>query len=233
MARLPRLQVPGYPLHLVIRGNDRKDIFRSEGDKIYFHRCLVETSRNCGARIHAYVFMSNHVHLLASGDHHDSISKTVQSMGRRYVSYFNYLYKRTGTLWEGRYHSSLVQTDRYLLACYRYIEMNPVRAGVEIHPGNYRWSSYGFNARGGTDDLVTPHSLYESLGHTAGARRQAYVQLFDAVIPDLELGKIRSALAKGWALGDEAFCSEVGPRAGRRAAPLPRGRPKNPQNSEN
>jgi len=168
--------------------------------------------------------MTNHVHLLATGAKVDSLAKTMQSIGRRYVSYFNYLHQRTGTLWEGRYRSNLVQTDRYLFACYRYIEMNPVRAGLVRRAADHPWSSYGANARGQFDDLVTPHSLYLSLGSTPSNRCHAYLQMFDGPVPDSELQAIRAALQKGWVLGDGAFSAQIGVRSGRRPVPLPRGR---------
>lgn len=141
MARLPRLWISGLPEHLIIRGNNRQAIFRSDGDRVFFHRCLVEISSRCQVDVHAYVLMGNHVHLLATGREADSISRMIQATGRRYVSYFNYLYKRTGTLWEGRFRSSAVQTDRYLLTCQRYIELNPVRAGIVADPMDFPWSS--------------------------------------------------------------------------------------------
>jgi putative transposase len=224
MARLPRLSFPGLPVHAVVRGNDRQEIFRSEGDRVFFHRCLVETTRRHGASIHAYVLMSNHVHLLATGNHPDSLARVIQSMGRRYVSYFNYLYDRTGTLWEGRFRSCLVETDRYLLACYRYIEMNPVRAGITQMPGNFAWSSYRFNARGMEDDLVTPHPLYVDLGLNETIRRSAYRKLFECETEQDELSLIRNSLNKGWALGGGVFCSQLEKTSGRRAAPAKRGR---------
>jgi putative transposase len=218
MARLPRVYVPGYPVHLVVRGNNRQEIFKTDGDRIHFHRCLVEVTRRHGLAIHAYVFMTNHVHLVATGECADAPAKVVQSMGRRYVSYFNYLHGRTGTLWEGRYRSCLVETDRYLLACHRYAEMNPVRAGMVAVPGRYPWSSFRCNARGVPDDLVTPHSLYMGLGWTDEARRAAYRALFEVALGDEMLKAIRYALNSGWALGGEAFCDELEARAGRRFA---------------
>ncbi len=224
MARFPRLLLPEYPAHLVVRGNDRQDIFRSEGDRVFFHRCMVETTRKHGASVHAYVLMSNHVHLLASATKADALSKVIQSMGRRYVSYFNYLYGRTGTLWEGRFHSCLVQADRYFLACHRYIEMNPVRAGMVHRPSDHRWSSYQFNRWGKADDLLTPHSVFLELGKTDHSRRSAYDSLFELPVP-WEDEAIREALRTNGVYGDKQFCTQVGNLTGRRFESLPRGRP--------
>ena len=228
MARLPRLIVPEYPMHLVVRGNDRQDIFRSEGDRVFFHRCLVEVTRRHQVEVHAYVLMSNHVHLLATGQALNSLAKVIQGMGRRYVSYFNYLHGRTGTLWEGRFHSSLVQEDRYFLACHRYIEMNPVRAKLVERPGEYRWSSFGFNRMGKADDLVTPHSVYLSLGSTEARRQGAYGYMFDKGLADED--SIRDALRRGVPLGDRQFCKEIEAISGRRVLPRPRGRPRKTPN---
>ena len=215
-------------MHLVVRGNDRRDIFRSEGDRVFFHRCLAEVSRRHEVQVHAYVLMSNHVHLLATGRGANSLAKLVQGMGRRYVSYFNYLHGRTGTLWEGRFHSSLVQEERYFLACHRYIEMNPVRAGMVGRPGEYAWSSFAFNRLGKPDDLLTPHSVYLSLGSTESRRQQAYGRIFENGMGDEEA--IRDALRRGSPVGDRQFCRELEEISGRRILPRPRGRPRKSPN---
>jgi len=224
MARLPRLLLPGFPVHLVVRGNDRQSIFRSEGDRIFFHRCLVETTQRFEVAVHAYVFMSNHVHLLATAARARSHSQVVQAMGRRYVSYFNFLHGRTGTLWEGRFRSSIVESDRYLLACQRYIERNPVRAGIVAAPRDYAWSSHRCVAGGRPDDLVTPHELVLGLGFEEASRRRAYRKLFDLAPDEKEIGRIRDALHCGWALGSADFCAFVKSQAGRPTARRPAGR---------
>jgi putative transposase len=225
MARRQRLYVPGYPAHIVVRGNNRQVVFRSEGDRVYFHRCLVETTRRFGMAVHAYVFMDNHVHILGTGEATDTLSKVVQSVGRRYVSYFNYLHGRTGTLWEGRFHSSLVESERYFRVCHQYVEANPVRAGMAEDPGLFRWSSHGANAFDRADDLVTPHSLYMELGGSELDRRRAYRRLFDLPIDEATLAAIRHAERKGWALGGTEFCERLEALSGRRAMPRKRGRP--------
>jgi putative transposase len=223
MARLPRLWLPDLPQHLIIRGNNRQAIFRSDGDRVFFHRCLVEVSRQHGVRVHAYVLMGNHVHLLATGRAARSISGMIQAAGRRYVSYFNYLYKRTGTLWEGRYRSSVVETDRYLLTCQQYIELNPVRAGMVSDPLGFPWSSHRCLAQGKADDMVTPHALYEGLATADPERRHRYRMMFDRPISPETMIIIRNSVQKGWALASEEYCRELALRSGRRAAPLSRG----------
>ena len=226
MARLRRFRTAGVPAHLWVRGNDRQAIFRSEGDRVYFHRTLVEASRRFGVAVHAYVFMTNHIHLLGTAAAPDSFSKMVQCMGRRYVPYFNFLYQRTGTLWEGRFQSCPVETERYFLICHRYVELNPVRAGIVGDPWAFEWSSYRCNAMGRADDLVTPHSLYIELGQSDAARRRNYQGLFGTPIDEMTLAAIRHSARQGWALGGKEFREKLEELAGRPAAPRKRGRPR-------
>ena len=182
MARLPRFYIKNQPQHLIQRGNNRDIIFGADEDYRLYLDCLEEASKANGLKIHAYVLMTNHVHLLASPSEETSISKTFQSVGRRYVQYYNYKYKRTGTLWEGRYKSSIIDSTNYLLTCMRYIEINPVRArDMAKHPKNYRWSSYGYNALGNDDNLITPHRIYKNLGVSEKERLQAYRHLFKII----------------------------------------------------
>jgi putative transposase len=228
MARLRRIRIAGIPAHAWVRGNNRQAIFRSEGDRIFFHRCLVDATERCGVAVHAYVLMTNHIHVLGTAASREALSKAVQCLGRRYVGYFNYLYKRTGTLWEGRFRSCPVESERYFLVCHRYVEMNPVRAGMVGDPAAFQWSSYRHNAFGEPDDLVTPHSLYNELGPSEGRRRTAYRKLFGTPIDDRTLAAIRHAGTKGWALGGKEFVDKLEELSGRPAAPRPRGRPKNP-----
>ncbi len=226
MARLPRLFLPGQPIHAIQRGNNREPIFAAEEDYRFYLECLGKAATEHGLAIHAYVLMTNHVHLLATPDSEDSLSKTMQSVGRRYVQYFNHAYQRSGTLWEGRYKSTLIQGSRYLLTCMRYIELNPVRADMVEHPGDYPWSSYRANAQGEENALLTPHPLYRKLGPMPEARQQAYRQLFRAHIAKDELEAIRNATNKAWVLGEGRFCGKVEALSQRRAAPLPKGRPR-------
>jgi len=208
MARLPRYVIPGQPQHIIQRGNNRQPIFAAEADYQFFRDALVEAAAEHGLAIHAYVWMTTHVHLLASPEFERSISKVFQSVGRRYVQYFNYAYQRSGTLWEGRYRATVVDSERYLLTVMRYIELNPVRAGMVAHPRDYPWSSYGFNAlgaKGPNADWIRPHEEYRRLGRTAAERQAAYRQLFRAAISGVALSEIRECTHKGWALGGERF----------------------------
>jgi putative transposase len=184
MARPPRLFVPGIPSHVRLRGNDRQDIFRDDGDRMFFLRCLADAAARHEMTIHAYVLMTNHVHMLVTGASASSIAKTVQSIGRRYVRFFNDRRERTGTLWEGRYWSDIVDSDAYVLACQRYIELNPVRAALALAPDKYHWSSCQYHAWGFRNDLVTPHPVYLELGANPIARQDAYRKLFDIPIPN-------------------------------------------------
>jgi putative transposase len=219
MARLPRYFVKGQPLHVVQRGNNREAIFAGEDDYRFYLECLQEAAERQRLAIHAYVLMTTPAS-------ESSLPKTLQSVGRRYVQYFNYTYDRTGTLWEGRYRATLIDTERYLLTCMRYIELNPVRARMVGHPRAYLWSSYRAHAHGKTDALIQDHELYKRLGRSAKARQAAYRELFQAQIPKAELTTIREATDKAWALGDGRFKKRVARLAGRRAAPLPKGRPR-------
>lgn len=225
MARLPRYFAPNTPQHVILRGNNRTVIFGAEPDYPFFRECLQDASERFGCAIHAYVLMTNHVHLLMTPESEDSIGKTLQSVGRRYVQYFNYTYRRTGTLWEGRYKATVIDGETYLLTCSRYIELNPVRAQMTAHPRDYPWSSYHANADGAADGLVRPHSLYRTLGRTQAERQDAYRELFRSRIGERALAAIREATNKGWALGDGRFRTKVEQLSGRRATPLPKGRP--------
>ncbi len=226
MPRLPRFHAPGQPLHAIQRGNNRESIFSGEEDYAFYRQCLLEAAKAHAVSIHAYVFMSNHVHLLASPRSADGLSRLFQSVGRRYVQYFNRAQDRTGTLWEGRYRATVVHAEDYLLTCMRYIEMNPARADMVEHPKDYPHSSYRANALGRADALVVPHLVYRRLGHDLSACQAAYRQLFRGQISKVELESIRAATHKGWALGNDRFRNRIEALTGRRAAPLPRGRPR-------
>ena len=225
MARLPRYAAPGYAHHVVQRGNNRAAMFASESDYRFFYTCLRAACERYGCEVHAYVFMTNHIHLLVTPGHAGSIGKALQSVGRRYVLYFNAVYNRTGGLWEGRYRATVVQTERYLAACYRYIERNPVRAGMVTRPTQYAWSSHRANANGDPDPLVTPHEWYLTLGGDTTSRLAAYRSLFALDDPDAVVSAIRDATKRGWAVGDARFRAELESRAGRRSRPLRAGRP--------
>lgn len=226
MARLPRYSLPGQPQHVILRGNNRSIIFAADDDYRFFLDCLEDAATRHGCVIHAYVLMTNHVHFLMTPAREDGIGKVLQSVGRRYVQYFNYTYRRTGTLWEGRYKATLIDSENYLLTCYRYIELNPVRAGMAPHPRDYAWSSYRWHAEGEPDKLVTDHALYLALGKIGTERQAAYRALFKAHIGEATLTAIREATNKSWVLGTSRFQEEIAAAVSRRVAPLPKGRPK-------
>ncbi len=226
MARLPRYFVKGVPLHIVLRGNNRQPIFGSDEDRLSFRDSLLDAAKRHDSAIHAYVFMTNHIHLLVSPGAQESVPKTMQSIGRRYVQYFNFRYKRTGTLWEGRYRATVVDAENYLFECMRYIELNPVRAGMVRHPRDYSWSSYRANAEATVDALVSPHGLYLDLSKEERERRTAYRKLVKAPMDAQLLDQIRDCTNKGWALGGERFKSKIERLTERRTTRLPKGRPK-------
>jgi putative transposase len=173
-----------------------------------------EAAERYGVSIHAFVLMTNHVHILATPSTEESVSRMMQSIGRRYVQYFNHIYSRTGTLWEGRYKSTLVDTDNYLLTVYRYIELNPVRAGMVEREADYPWSSYPHNASGVEIQMLTPHDSYIALGKTSELRASTYRKLFHTHIPDMDIDAIHLATNKSWVLGSEKFIEQFERRVG-------------------
>jgi len=228
MARLARYVIPGQPQHIIQRGNNRQVIFAREADYVFFRDALVEAARKYGLAVHAYVWMANHVHMLATPELGHSISKVLQSVGRRYVQYFNFTYHRTGTLWEGRYRATVVDSAQYLLTVMRYIELNPVRAGMVEHPGDYPWSSYRRNAQGDSGmnaDWITPQGEYLRLASNVVERQLTYRELFKTAIADSDLGEIRECTHKGWALGNERFREQIEALGRRRATSKGVGRP--------
>jgi putative transposase len=236
MARLPRYVIPGQPQHIIQRGNNRQAIFAANADYQFFRDALVEAAEKHGLAIHAYVWMTNHVHLLATPEADDSISKTFQSVGRRYVQYFNYVYKRSGTLWEGRYRATVVDSERYLLILMRYIELNPVRAGMVALPQEYPWSSHRRNAlgeRGKNADWLQPYAEYVRLGQEDADRQATYRALFVAAIDPGDLAEIRGCTHKGWALGGQRFRAEIEALGQRQAVSKGVGRPRKEKDGGN
>lgn len=226
MARLPRFCPVGMPQHVIQRGNNRQVCFVCEQDFAAYANWLHEYAQEFDVAVHAWVFMTNHVHLLATPNQENGISNMMQALGRRYVRYFNREYRRSGTLWEGRFKSCLIQAQSYLLTCQRYIELNPVRAGMVDTPAQYRWSSFHANGLGVEAKLCTPHEVYLQLGVEKQARLSAYRELFDAhVAGDLVL-EIRTSLNKGLALGSARFKDEVEYLYKRRVTVAKAGRPK-------
>ena len=226
MARRGRYFLADQPLHVIQRGNNREAVFYDEGDYAVYRDWLGAAAVKHGLAIHAYVLMTNHVHLLVTPRKADSVPRTMQTLGRRYVRYVNATYGRTGTLWEGRYRAAPIDSEAYFLACCRYIELNPVRARMVRHPREHKWSSYHAHAYGTADALVSDHALYRRLGPDAQARGQEYRGLFRAALAEEFLDAVRAATNGGWALGDARFKRQIAKALGRRVAPLPKGRPR-------
>ena len=225
MARRPRLRIAGVPQHVIQRGNNRQATFFANEDYIFYLNCLHEAALEHDCAIHAYVLMTNHVHLLATSGQPETMSLVMRDLGRRYVQYVNFVYRRSGTLWEGRFKASLVDTEPYFLRCCRYIECNPVRARMVAHPSHYRWSSYRFYAEGSTDRLLTAHEQYERLGRTVVERQQAYRELFRSELDWSELAEIRDTANRGWPLGGERLKDQIEAALQRATRPPKRGRP--------
>lgn len=226
MSRKPRFNLPGVPQHIVQRGHNREPCFFSEADYHRYLRDCHEAALKNHLQIHAYVLMTNHVHLLATPEEAFSVTHTMQDLGRKFVRYINHSYGRTGSLWEGRFKASLIDSEAYLLTCMRYIEMNPVRAGMVEHPGEYLWSSYGVNANGKPNNMLTRHPLYLSLGHTREAREHAYRELFRSHLNSSELHQVREALNQELVLGRDDFKDKIEAMLKRQTRPGTPGRPR-------
>jgi len=224
MPRKPRFYLPGVPVHIVQRGHSREPVFFEADDYSAYLVWLQEAAQRYGCAIHACVLMTNHIHILATPDSKNSISRMMQYVGRHYVPYINYTYGSSGTIWEGRYKASLIHDEQYLLTCMRYIELNPVRADMVRSPGAYRWSSYRVNALGKDDALIRPHPLYLALGRTKKKRVEAYRALFSAHIDD-DLADIRASLQTGTPLGNEFFRKKIESKLKCRVGQARRGRP--------
>lgn len=228
MPRCPRIHLPGLPLHIVQRGHNRDACYFGEDDYQAYRRWLGEALAATGCQLHAYVLMTNHVHLLLTPPEPEAVPRLMISLGRRYVQYINRTYRRTGTLWDSRYKSSLVQAEAYLLLCQRYIELNPVRAHMVDDPAHYRWSSYRANGLGQSDSLLTPHPLYASLAGNEAERLASYRALFRTELDAEAIGDIRLALNQGQPLGDSRFIDSIERATGQRREVRPRGRPRKP-----
>lgn len=226
MPRQPRYVLPGVPQHVIQRGNNRQPVFFDDADYRIYLEHLSEAARHHDCDVNAYVLMTNHVHLVMTPHTSGSIAGTMQSLGRRYVYYVNHRYRRSGTLWEGRYKASLIDSEHYLLTCYRYIELNPVRAGMVARPGEYRWSSYNAHAHGTCDATLTFHSQYLALGGKSAQRQAAYQALFRGHIAGDDLRSIRETLNQCGVLGSERFKDDIERRLARRVRPGQPGRPK-------
>lgn len=225
MPRQRRLLLPGIAVHVIQRGNNRQQCFHRDSDYILYLLHLRELAPRHGCQVHAYCLMTNHVHLLMTPSDADELSALIRDLGQRYVQYFNRKYGRSGTLWEGRFRSCITESARYVLACYRYIELNPVRARLVEQPEKYVWSSHQSNVQGVDDRLTVAHPEYLALGQDDTRRRQAYLGLFEAELEQPLLRSIRDATNGGYPLGSEAFLSGGSLPAGQKAV---RGKPGRP-----
>ncbi len=226
MPRRPRVHLDGVPLHIVQRGHNREPCFFGEEDYLSYLHWLGEALEEYRCALHAYVLMTNHVHLLLTPKQAAAVPRLVISLGRRYVQYVNRSYRRSGTLWDSRYKSSPIQAQTYLLACQRYIELNPVRAAMVDDPAHYRWSSYRANGLGKVDSRLIPHSVYRSLGDSGKERQGAYRALFRAPLDRAVIDDIRLALNQNQPLGNERFYARIEKMTGVRREARPRGRPR-------
>lgn len=209
MSRLPRIRIPGITFHVVQRGNDRNRVFFADDDyRAYLHR-LNLMSQRYDTSVHAYVLMTNHVHLLLTSRLPDGISRTMQHVSSGYARRINDRYRRTGTLWEARFKSSPVDSEFYCLACYRYIELNPVRAGLVLAPADYRWSSYHENVGKRSVSIVTPHACYEALGRSRSERVDRYREIVHEYLPDRMIADIRHGMRRGSPVGSDRFRKRI------------------------
>ena len=232
MTRLPRLDMPGIPQHVVQRGNNRLPCFLDDADRQRYLQCLGQALQRFSCQLHAYVLMSNHAHLLVTPREVGALSRMMHTFSRNYVGLFNGRHERTGTLWEGRYKACLVDSDTYFLACSRYIELNPVRAWMVSDPSDYPWSSYRANAHGRADPLLTRHPEYLLLGTDTRSRAEAYRHLFDEALSDRQLDMIRNYVNQQKALGTNRFQAWVEARTGHFAGLRRPGRPKKSSTGE-
>ncbi|MEY3475517.1 MAG: hypothetical protein RL087_1975 [Pseudomonadota bacterium] len=226
MARLPRLVLPGWPHHVIQRGNNRQAIVRTDADRRAWRDILADCLEAYSVSLQAYVLMDNHFHLLVTPPSVHALSRMMQALGRRYVGAHNAVHGRSGTLWEGRYKCSPIETERYFMACMRYIELNPVRAGMVARAEEYPWSSVGHHLGLRQDRLVSEHALYWSLGNTPFERESRYRALLEAGSGEREATLITEAALKGWALGSPEFVSKHALTSNRPLVPRLRGRPR-------
>lgn len=225
MARLPRLAVPGYPHHIIQRGNDRQAIFAGAANYQQFLALLEEHARAHQVAIHGYVLMGNHFHLLATPATEAGIPSLMQAIGRRYVRYFNQQQGRSGTLWEGRYRSTVLDAERYLLDAMAYLDLNPVRSGVVAEPADFPWSSHGHYVGRRVDRLLTPHARYWELGNTPFAREQAYSERVRQGIPPALQQALTASALHGWVIGSTEFIGLLQQTTSRRVTKASAGRP--------
>jgi len=227
MPRKPRFYIPEVAVHIVHRGHNRDVVFADDGDFQAYLGWLYEAADEHGCAIHAYVLMNNHIHLLATPKDQHSIGRMLQMVNRHFGPYLRYQYGSSGSIWEGRYKASLVQSERYLFTCMRYIELNPVRANMVKSPAHYRWSSYRANAQGKQDRLVSPHAEYLGLSRVRQSRLDAYKSLFALTIESGDMNTINAAWQTGMPLGNDFFKEKIERKLGIKLGHAKRGRPSN------
>jgi putative transposase len=224
MARQPRLSLAGYPHHVIQRGNNRQSIFYSDDDRKAYLAWLSEYAEKFDVAVHAFVLMDNHTHLLLTPQTDSGVPNLMQALGKRYAQNFNHFHKRTGTLWEGRYKSTVIQDDKYLLTCMAYIDLNPVRAGIVSAPVDFQWSSHRSYIGQQVIPLITPHALLWTLGNTPFARETAYAQFVESGLAADRQSELTESALKGWALGDTSFLAQLQTLTPRRASKMRVGR---------
>ncbi|WPB57587.1 transposase [Xylophilus sp. GOD-11R] len=224
MARLPRLTVPGQVHQLILRGNDGQPVFRDDDDRRYLLQLLQEHGREFAVAVHGYVLMHNHLQLLLTPAD-DQLPRYMQAVGRRYVRYFNDRHGRSGTLWEGRYRSTVIDAQAYLLHAMAWLDLKPVAAALATRPEDWHWSSHRHYTGLTSDRLVTPHALYWELGNTPFAREHAYAEVVHGGVPAEVLAQLEGATLGGWALGGSEFMAVLQKSTDRRLQPGVAGRP--------
>ncbi|HVL09552.1 MAG TPA: transposase [Burkholderiaceae bacterium] len=225
MARLPRLQVAGVPVHVLLRGNNRQPVFFADGDYALYLDCLRMAAREHDFAVHGFALLPNHIHLIGTPRQPDSLSKTMQAVGRRYTRQVNLLTGRSGTLWEGRFRSMLFDPAQYLLPLLCYVDTNPVRAGMVAMPEHYRWTSFRHHAGLESVSWVSDHSDYWALGNTPFERQLRYREYCVEGLSERQLQELRAHVHSGWPLGEEAFLTRLARGVERRVSPLAKGRP--------
>jgi len=232
MPRRARIVAADVPVHVIQRGNNRNPCFFADEDRVLYLTHLLELAAGLDCKVHAFCLMTNHLHLLVTPRTDTGVTLLMKHLAQRHVQHVNRTYRRSGTLWEGRFRSALVQSEHYLLACHRYIELNPVRAAMVSHPRQHRWSSYRVNAEGKASDLIAPHDLYRALGRSDEARQSAYRELFREHLPEAVVGEIRGATNGGFVLGTPRFQADMARMLGRRVVAGKPGRPRRPAAEE-
>lgn len=231
MARLPRLILPGQPHHVILRGNNRQAIFFSDLDRQHLLNTIGEVAQQYAVAVHAYVLMDNHFHLLLTPSTADALSRMMQALGRRYVGWFNARHQRSGTLWEGRFRAGLIEGERHLMACMRYIELNPVRAGLCQRPEEWPWSSAAHHLGLARQAVVSEHPLYWSMGNTPFEREHAYREFMNQGVTPQEQAQFTEAVLRGRPVASEAFLKPLAAEHERVVERKPRGRPRKPKPS--